>query len=165
MISLFYILFHWLASWQPISLYISSTNPFCDLRCENSCKEILFHTFYAPTIAEGEFDFTLVCLCVPKLVSILKLSLPQLNVIKLIQNAYYHKTQIKFEFWWHYFMVVELWSFTNGKNNCFVEIAVFACLKKMKQLLEIILSFLLLFHTFVYVYEFSKCFLLKNMLQ
>ena len=35
-------------------------------------------------------------------------SLPQLNVMKLIHNAHFHKTQVKIECWWRHFTVLEL---------------------------------------------------------
>ncbi len=43
-------------------------------------------------------------------------SLPQPNVMKLIHNAYYHKTQIKFEFWWHLFYFSRVMLLYKWKN-------------------------------------------------
>ena len=57
--------------------------------------------FYAPAVAEGALSFTLVRLYVRPYVNwfpFFNLSLPQLNVMKLIQDAYYHKTLIMYEF-------------------------------------------------------------------
>ena len=42
-------------------------------------------------------------------------NLPQLNAMKLIGNAYYHKIQIKFDFSGVTLTVLELCPFTNGK--------------------------------------------------
>ena len=62
--------------------------------------------FYAPALAEGVLRFTLVRLYVrtsQNWFPFSNFSLPQPNVMKLAHNAYYHKTQIKYKFWWRHF--------------------------------------------------------------
>ena len=46
-------------------------------------------------------------------------SLPQTNVMKLIHNAYYHKTQIEFEFKWHHFYCSRA-MYLFKRKNCWI---------------------------------------------
>lgn len=72
--------------------------------CNAKDIETLFFYLFAPTGmtgAEGTFCFIYPCLSQPPiLVSDLLQNLPQLNVKKLVQNAYYLQIQIIFEFQW-----------------------------------------------------------------
>ena len=84
---------------------------------------MLITTTYRSSLNFGGVTYTVLDLTPLQMVKLLNftfpfsnLSLPQLNVMKLIQNAYYHKTQIRFEFWWRHLYRLELCPFTNGKT-------------------------------------------------
>lgn len=70
-----------------------------------------YYDCYAPTILSLSLFFS-VSMYVPylyvrpyiqKLISVSYFSLPEPNFMKLICNAYNHKTQVKFEFCWRHF--------------------------------------------------------------
>ena len=77
------------------------------LNCLSNCQsgKSIFHTFLCPCCRGGGSKFYPCPSVCPSQswFPFSNFSLPQPNAMKLIHNAYYHKIQIKFEFWWCHF--------------------------------------------------------------
>ena len=89
---------------------------------------MLINTNHRSNLNFDDITFTVLDLCSftngTKMVNYMflfyNLSLAQLNVMKLMHNAYYHKTQFKFEFCWRNFYCSRVMSLYKWKINDFI---------------------------------------------